>query len=436
MNEMRERRIRVYQIGILILNITAVMLIAIFLYYTTNLISRRYSARDFLENVEAVPWNPRMQLILCGMLMALLVASLLLRETTFKKYPRLATGSLVVDFFIAVGIVYLLNFNYNGILIMVFADLLVYVKNRKAQIVLMILALTCFLLTNYSLVSLWVPLYSIESYIRFYDAATKQYLFVIYNVLGSMNIVLFVLYCAEVIIAQRGTIDEVNALYEQLEKANEQMQEYAAMSEKMAETRERNRLAREIHDTLGHTLTGISAGLDACVATIDVAPDITKQQLQTISEVTRHGISEIRRSVSELRPDALERLRLDHAITKMVNDMSRLSGAKVYFNCEIKNLRFDEDEENAIYRVIQESITNAIRHGKASRIWITMTKEESDILLQIRDDGIGCKDMKSGFGTKHIKERIQMLGGTVAFDGSNGFLVNARIPIRWGENYE
>ncbi|MDO4522446.1 MAG: sensor histidine kinase [Eubacteriales bacterium] len=433
---MKEKRIRVYQIGILLLNVAAVMAISIFIYYTTNLICRRYSAREFLQNVEAIPWNPRKNMILCGMLLLLLVASFMMRETRFKKFPRLATASLMVDFVTAVGIVYLLNFNYNGILIMVFADFLVYIKDRKAQIMLMILAIACFLLTNYSLISVWYHLYSIDTYIQFYNASAQQYLLCFYNVLVSMNIVLFVLYCAEVIMIQRGTIDEVNALYAKLEKVNEQIQEYAVMSEKMAETRERNRLAREIHDTLGHTLTGIAAGIDACIATIDVAPDMTKKQLETISGVTRHGIKEIRRSVNELRPDALERFSLDYAISKMVTDMSSLSGAKVYFNCEVKNLKFDEDEENAIYRVIQESITNAIRHGQAEKIWITMTKENSDIMLQIRDDGTGCKEMKSGFGTKHIRERIRMLGGTVSFDGSNGFTVAARIPIRWGENYD
>ena len=121
---------------------------------------------------------------------------------------------------------------------------------------------------------------------------------------------------------------------------------------------------------------------------------------------------------------------------KMVTDMTAVSGAKVHFNCQVQNLKFDEDEENAIYRVIQEGITNAIRHGKAEKIWITMTKEDSDILLQIKDNGIGSKEIKSGFGTKHIKERIGMLGGTVTFDGSSGFTVNARIPIRWGEEYD
>ena len=120
----------------------------------------------------------------------------------------------------------------------------------------------------------------------------------------------------------------------------------------------------------------------------------------------------------------------------MVSDMNAVSGARVYFDCQVKNLKFDEDEENAIYRVIQEGITNALRHGHASQIWITIKKEDTDILLQIKDNGIGCREIKSGFGTKHMKERIKMLSGVVTFDGSGGFTVNARIPIRWGETYD
>lgn len=208
------------------------------------------------------------------------------------------------------------------------------------------------------------------------------------------------------------------------------------MSERMAQTRERNRLAREIHDTLGHTLTGITAGLDACLAMIDVAPDQTKKQLEMLSQVSRDGIKEIRRSVNELRPDALDRLSLEVAIRKMVMDMSKVSDVEIYFETEEKHLKFDEDEENAIYRVIQESITNAVRHGQAKKIWITLKKIDGEILLVIKDNGIGCEKVKSGFGTKHIKERIEMLKGTVSFDGRDGFTVTARIPIRWGETYD
>ena len=142
------------------------------------------------------------------------------------------------------------------------------------------------------------------------------------------------------------------------------------------------------------------------------------------------------RSVNELRPDALERFSLQYAIQKMITDMTSVSERKVYFTSEVANLKFDEDEEMAIYRVIQESMTNAIRHGKADKVWITIKKDNSDVVLQIRDNGVGCKEIKNGFGTRHIKERIGMLGGKVIFDGSKGFTVEARIPIRWGETYD
>lgn len=156
---------------------------------------------------------------------------------------------------------------------------------------------------------------------------------------------MFVVYCVNIINQQQGNLDEIHALNEQLQDVNEQLQEYSVMAEKMAETRERNRLAREIHDTLGHTLTGIAAGIDACLATIGTSPRQTKDQLELISKVTRDGIKEIRRSVSQLRPDALERFSLEYAISKMVSDMNAVSGARVYFDCQVKNLKFDEDEK-------------------------------------------------------------------------------------------
>ena len=433
---MKNKTIRFFQIGILILNIFSVMALSLFIYLTTETIRRHFDAGKFLSGVTAIPADPRNNVLICGVLLLALVVSFTLRETCFKAKNKAIMSSLIMDFVVSVVIVYLLNFNYNGILIMVFANLIVYVKGRKAQLALMTLAIACFLLADYNLISVGYNLYSINSYISYYNASTQQYLLGGYNILVSLNVAVFVMYCVNVIMTQRGTIDEVNSLNEQMEMINEQMQEYAAMSEKMAQTKERNRLAREIHDTLGHTLTGIAAGLDACVATVEVSPEMTKKQLEVLSSVTRDGIREVRRSVSELRPDALERFSLDYAITKMVTDMNAMSQAKVYFNCQIKNLKFDEDEENVIYRVIQEGITNAIRHGNANRIWITMTKENADILLTIKDDGIGSKEIKSGFGTKHMKERIGMLGGTVTFDGSNGFTVNARIPIRWGEAYD
>ena len=195
-------------------------------------------------------------------------------------------------------------------------------------------------------------------------------------------------------------------------------------------------MAREIHDTLGHTLTGISVGIDACIATIEAAPEDTKVHLEKISEVARNGLLDIRRSVNELKPDALEHLSLEVAITKMITDMNSITDMQIFFENKTKELNFDEDEESAIYRVIQESLTNAMRHGHASRVWIVIEKKDGEIELSIRDDGIGCNKIENGFGTKHIMERIQMLNGSVEYKSGDGFTVIARIPVRWGKEYD
>ena len=344
--------------------------------------------------------------------------------------------SMLFDLVLCFMVIYTLNFNYNGLLLFLFATMISLVKGGKVKVALVALAIGGYVLADYELLSIYMPLYHLNSYIQYYPASAQQLFYGVFNILISLNVVLFIIYCVYVINAQRGTIEQINELYHEIQTANEQLQEYASMTEKMTQTKERNRLAREIHDTLGHTLTGIATGLDACLALIDISPEQTKKQLKLLSEVSREGIKDVRRSVSELRPDALERLSLDAAIRKMIIDMSQASDVKIYFSTEEKHLKFDEDEENAIYRVIQESITNAVRHGKAGKIWITLKRQDDMISLTIKDNGIGAKEIKSGFGTKHIKERIEMLHGTVAFDGNDGFTVTAEIPIRWGENYD
>ena len=172
------------------------------------------------------------------------------------------------------------------------------------------------------------------------------------------------------------------------------------------------------------------------MALMDGHQEQAKMQLKKLSEISREGIKDIRRSVNELRADALERLSLDLAIRKMVTDMSQMSNVQIFFDTEEKHLKFDEDEENVIYRVIQESITNAVRHGNAKKIWITLKRVNGEIILVIHDNGTGCEKLEDGFGMKHIRERMELLKGTVTFNGKDGFTVTAHIPIRWGETYD
>lgn len=439
---MQNKKFFYLKISMVAINFIAVLFITLLIYITTRNICDRFIAREYINSVSSIPWNPFRNIIISVVLLCVIALSNIIRDFICKN-SKVMYLALFIDLLISFAIIYFLNFNYNGILFLVIANVITYTKGVRERYLLMLLSVAAILIADYQLISINFNLYSINDYIGFYDASMQQTLMACYNTVVSVNMVLFIIYCISVIQNQRGTIDEVNTLYEKLSKANEdlrianeQLKEYSKITEKMGETRERNRLAREIHDTLGHTLTGILAGLDACLTTIDISPQETKKQLEMIAGVTRQGINEVRRSVNKLRPDALERLNLESAIRKMIMEVESVSNTRITFVSEVAPLKFDADEEDAIYRVIQESITNAIRHGKATQIRIHIESVNGEIILTIKDNGVGCKEMKKGFGTRHIVERIQMLKGSVEFDGSDGFTVTARIPIRWGENYD
>ena len=380
-------------------NSISVIGIAIFILYTTRKICDAYVASDFLEKVNAIPANPSALVGEILVLVAIMGISFICREKFVRENTGVYYLTLLIDFCASFFIVYRLDFNYNGILLWVFTNLIAHIKDMGGKYALAVISLLSYIGTNHGIISVSTKIFSVSDYINVYDIGVQKVLYWLYNLLTSLNIILFFVFCVFIIIEQSGTIDEVKKLYfklsqtnEELQQANEKLQEYAVMKEKMGETKERNRLAREIHDTLGHTLTGISAGVDACIAMIDSSPEVTKGQLELIS--------------------------------------------KIHFECDVEKLKFDEDEENAIYRVVQESMTNSVRHSHAKNVYITIKKKYSDIYISIKDDGIGCTDMKKGFGTRHIVERIKLLNGTVEFDGSDGFTTNVVIPIRWGEEYD
>ena len=201
----------------------------------------------------------------------------------------------------------------------------------------------------------------------------------------------------------------------------------------MAETRERNRLAREIPDTLGHSLTGIIAGTDACITMMELSPELAKKQLEVIASTARNGMNEVRRSVKALRPDALERFELEEALKNLCAEIQAASHATVDLCIQTENLRLSPDEEDAVYRTIQESLTNAIRHGKATQVSIRMSCEHRRLRIIVQDNGIGCEKVTPGFGLRHMRERLHLLNGTLQTDGTKGFRLEAVIPLRWGD---
>ena len=221
-----------------------------------------------------------------------------------------------------------------------------------------------------------------------------------------------------------------------IHQVNKELQDYAAVTEKIGEDKERKRLAREIHDTLGHALTGIAAGIDACLAMIDTHPKETKQQLEVVSKVVRQGIGDVRNSLNKLRPGVLEEQGFRVAIEKMIEEFSSVSDLSIDFHYQLEKIDFENTKEDILFRIIQESITNALRHGGATHIDIYLYKENQFVLLKIKDNGKGCEKIQYGFGLKQMQERVSIINGEVEYDGTDGFLTIVKIPIQRGEDYD
>ena len=356
---------------------------------------------------------------------------------------NISNAGLIVKVALELGISffgsYILGFAYTGILLFILADTMKWFPKSKWKFTFAVVICMFYLLMDFNLLVTYFDVVPLEKYLEYFQNDMRSMLLGIINIMSSLNTFIFLVYMILLVRMQMSEKDKIMVLNEQLnftnaelQEANRQLEEYAKESVRMTETKERNRLAREIHDTLGHALTGIITGIEACTALMDVAPEATKVQLNAIAEVARQGVTDVRRSVKALRPDALEKLDLQKAILQIVDEMSMATSAKIDYQCRTRLSGFNDDEEDIIYRIVQESITNSIRHGKADRIQIQIDREYNMLKIYIKDNGIGCKTVQKGFGLHHMEERLDMLHGELTYSGEDGFMIDARIPIRWG----
>lgn len=271
---------------------------------------------------------------------------------------------------------------------------------------------------------------TLKQYLAFYSLHTRSVLQLVIESLSALEMILFILYMVLFISQQTSEKQEILNLNQQLQQANEQLRIYAEESAHTAQVQERNRLAREIHDTLGHVLTGITAGADACIQMMDDSPEMARHQMELIADTARNGMNDVRRSVKALRPDSLEKENLSGALNKMCTSMAQSSGTQIQLEESLAGLTLSQDEEDCVYRTVQEGITNAIRHGHATRVQVRCHIEDGVLEVSVRDNGIGCKSVTPGFGLQHMQERMLMLGGTFWYENSDGFCIRAEIPLR------
>lgn len=405
------------------------LFLAVFIFFTTDLIQQRFEAADFLRQAEVIPLPAT--LILGGTLLLypMLLGVMQLRGHVREK-PWSALAFLLLESVICMALLRLTSFAGNQIFLLVAANMLTLTRDRKNRGIGLIILVILFLFTNDHVVSAFLPITSFERYLYPYTAQSASLFQGTASALSTSVLILFLVYILFLIQDQMMESAQMRRINDELRTLNHQLEEMADVREKMGETRERNRLAREIHDTLGHTLTGLSTGIDAAKTLLQRDPDMAIKQLDILSATAREGLKDVRRSVRKLRPDALENHTLKGALETMIEEFMRSSGVKVSYVCHLDSLDFQPDEEDTIYRIVQECMTNSVRHGHASRIYISFGKDQDSLILIIEDDGKGCVDIQEGFGLHHMKERIALLNGNVRFYGRDGFEVLVELPLR------
>lgn len=436
-----DRNLNYINLFMIFVNLIIIVFISGIMTITLYKISSGFMARDFLDQITVIPWKPQNITIVSIGAYIILVLLIAMKKKYINFLNKWEIAALLLcEIFFSVLIMTALNMSYNGIMLFIIADLVTNTKDKSNKIIFLIIMIIIYILSVYDFISLKIKMVSFENFLYYYSANRRSYLMELKSILNSINIIVFILYMIVLIQVQMRENEKITSLNKKLNLANEklevmnvQLKDYAVKIESMAETRERNRMAREIHDTLGHALTGISVGIDACLTTIDTSKEVTKKQLNVIADVARQAIKDVRRSVKKLRPDALESSSLEDALNNMISQISKVTKTKVFFNANIKLVKFGHDEEDTIYRIIQEGITNAIRHGQATEVYVNMTRRDKQLNITIRDNGRGCANIKEGFGLKHIEERVKLLNGTVEYDGSDSFLITVNIPIRWGD---
>ena len=225
---------------------------------------------------------------------------------------------------------------------------------------------------------------------------------------------------------------ETERLARDLQTANHRLAEYASQVEELATVRERNRLARDIHDNLGHYLTVVNVQIEAARTVMASNPEKAQNSLEKAQKLTQEGLSSVRKSVSALRESPLAERPLPEAISQLIEE-NQATGIVTNLNILGTPRQCDPKVDLTLYRTVQESLTNIRKHANASQAEVILDYTNNNLVqLSIEDNGVGAENTEGGFGLLGLHERIQLLGGQIDIETSigQGLTLTVQIPTK------
>jgi len=243
----------------------------------------------------------------------------------------------------------------------------------------------------------------------------------------SMLYVLLGYVVARLVAAQRAQRAE-------LAQANAQLAHYATTVERLTISHERNRLARELHDTLAHTLSAVAVQLEAIDALWDHDLTAARLSLNKARALTHNGLQETRRALGAMRARPLDDLGLALAVRRLAEQGAERAGFSLNIDIAVDLGNLRPEIEQTVYRVAEEAVTNAVRHANAGTLAITLRRQDGTLILEVVDDGRGFdpSDRREDgrYGVVGMRERAALCGGELEITSQPGKGTGVRLTIK------
>lgn len=246
---------------------------------------------------------------------------------------------------------------------------------------------------------------------------------------------------------------ERNSLFQQLtqtnselEEAHQQLAQSVVQEQELAILRERTRLAREMHDTIGHALVLISVKLEAAQRLRERDPERCDREMDSTKQIARETMTALRASIANLRSPTLEHEPIGQALARATTELAQRAGLHVEYTFEDTIDRLPETLEEALWKVCQEAFANIEKHAHARQIHIYISQRDQNLVLHISDDGVGlpptlCQTQPDGrqiysspkghYGLRGMRERIESIGGHLMLRSTQGegTIIEAELPL-------
>ena len=214
-----------------------------------------------------------------------------------------------------------------------------------------------------------------------------------------------------------------------IEEKNEDLEYYSKKVEELTIKEERNRVSQDLHDTVGHIFTSVITSLDALPYLYRADKIEAEKSIKEISDLARDGLQDVRKTIHQISP--MTHQTLIESVQELIVDFTKHTSTDIKLIVEGEATKVGERIKFTIIRCIQEGLTNAKKHGKATIVNVTISFNQEELKVLIEDNGLGFSELHLGFGLRSMKDRISALAGTVEFysNMNDGMRITCHIPM-------